>query len=573
MQKIHVLVSETQLKAIQAFFSWTTEDILYWGAARWGKSEAIGIILAICISAFPWSAWLIARTVLSELKSTTLSTFFDVISRFGYGEKSYRDKVRDEKHIEFANKSKLYVIQVNYEPSDQEFDRLGSYWYTWAFLDEGQQMSNKVREVLQWRLSELDGSFSTEVSMDYQDADITTMDVGYEVVFQVVGETTKKGELPKHPDSYIKKVIAWPKTCHIIREETLKIPYDVIKAEVINGKLVHTYAWHFNWCIFTGCNPGTNFTRSEFYNPWKNDTLPPYMAFIPAKVNDNPWVDDQYIERLKRLPETSIRKQRLLYGNFDYDDNPWILYDQHTISQMFEWAYEWDRTRYIVVDAARQGKDKTEIGIWEGLKLVKILTIDKSSLVAQAEKIQMEMDKYQVPIGRVIVDEVWVGWGLVDMLWCVGFIGNAQPLHPYSSRILTYKKRNYLNLRTQAFYYLQRYMWQVKIDCDQDTKDQIIEELLTVKEKDVDNDSKLQIIAKKLMKEELWRSPDKADMLSMRMYFIIKDHHKGNETEMDNQILDDWEGISLIDELIAQAEKEDIFGKEEDFEPDLSVYG
>ena len=116
-------------------------------------------------------------------------------------------------------------------------------------------------------------------------------------------------------------------------------------------------------------------------------------------------------------------------------------------------------------------------------------------------------------------------------------------------------------------------MWQVKIDCDQDTKDQIIEELLTVKEKDVDNDSKLQIIAKKLMKEELWRSPDKADMLSMRMYFIIKDHHKGNETEMDNQILDDWEGISLIDELIAQAEKEDIFGKEEDFEPDLSVYG
>ena len=573
MKKIEVLVSETQLKAIQAFFSWTTEDILYWGAARWGKSEAIGIILAICIAAFPWSSWLIARTVLSELKSTTLSTFFDVIERFGYGEKSYRDKVRDEKRIEFTNDSKLYVIQVNYEPSDQEFDRLGSYGYTWAFLDEGQQMSNKVREVLQGRLSELDGSFSTEVDMKYKDTDTSTMDIGYEVVFQVVGETTKKWELPKADISYLKEVIAWPKTCHILREEILKIPYDVIKAEVINNKLVHTYAWHFNGCIFTGCNPWTNFTRSEFYNPWKNGTLPSYMAFIPAKVNDNPWVDDQYIERLRRLPETSIRKQRLLYGNFDYDDNPWILYDQQTLSQMFEGEYEGDRTRYIVVDAARQGKDKTEIGIWEGLRLMKIITINKSSLVDQAEKIQMEMDKYQVPVGRVIVDEVWVGWGLVDMLWCVGFVGNAQPLHPYSSKILTYKRRNYLNLRTQAFYYLQRYMSQVKIVCDQDTKDQIIEELLTVKEKDVDNDSKLQIIAKKLMKEELGRSPDKADMLSMRMYFIIKDHHKGSESETDNKMLDEGGGISFIDELIAQSEKEDIFGKQDDLEPDLSVYG
>jgi len=85
------------------------------------------------------------------------------------------------------------------------------------------------------------------------------------------------------------------------------------------------------------------------------------MDFIPAKVNDNPWVDEQYIVRLQRLPETSIRKQRLLYGNFDYDDNPGILYDQNTIVKMFEGEYNGDRMKYIVVDAARQGKDATEI--------------------------------------------------------------------------------------------------------------------------------------------------------------------------------------------------------------------
>jgi uncharacterized protein YlzI (FlbEa/FlbD family) len=46
------------------------------------------------------------------------------------------------------------------------------------------------------------------------------------------------------------------------------------------------------------------------------------MEFIPSLVGHNPWVDKKFIERLERLPETSIRKQRLLYGNFEFDDNP-----------------------------------------------------------------------------------------------------------------------------------------------------------------------------------------------------------------------------------------------------------
>jgi hypothetical protein len=59
------------------------------------------------------------------------------------------------------------------------------------------------------------------------------------------------------------------------------------------------------------------------------------MNFIPAKVGDNPWVDKKYVGRLERLPESSIRKQRLLYGNFDFDDSPGILYDQNTIEAMY----------------------------------------------------------------------------------------------------------------------------------------------------------------------------------------------------------------------------------------------
>lgn len=522
MKRITLLASEKQFEAIELFFWWQVEDILYWGAARWGKSETIGMILAIVIAAMPGSSWLIARTVLSDLKATTLSTFYNVIERFGYGEKSWRDKIKDERHILFNNRSKLYVLQVNYEPGDPEFDRLGSFWYTWCFLDEGQQMSNKVREVLQGRLSELDGSFVTEVPMSYADIPDKDLNPWFEVEFKIVWQTVKNRE-DRTIEEYEEEIIDGSRICYITRTEILRIPYTLMKSEIIKDKLFHTYAWSFKGCIFTGCNPGTNFTRNEFYKPYKNGSLASYMAFIPAKVWDNPWVGRDYIERLERLPESSIRKQRLLYGNFDYDDNPWLLYDEHTISQMFEWEYEWDDTMYMIVDAARQGKDKTEIWIFRWLHLIKIITIDKWDLVTQAEKIRDLANMYNISIKKnTLVDEVWVWGWLIDILWCLWFIGNAAPIHPYSSKFLKYKKRNYANLRTQAFYYLQKYIPKMKITCDGDTRTQIIEELLTIKEEDVTNDSKLKVIKKSLIKQEIWRSPDKADMLSMRMWFNIK---------------------------------------------------
>lgn len=267
------------------------------------------------------------------------------------------------------------------------------------------------------------------------------------------------------------------------------------------------------------------------------------MSFIPAKVNDNPWVDTQYITRLERLPETSIRKQRLLYGNFDFDDSPAILFDQNTIEKVFDREYDWDKTLYIVVDAARQGKDKTEIGLWEWLHLKEIITIEEGSLVKQAEKIEMLASKHGINMDEnVLVDEVGVGWWLVDMLWCKGFIGNSQALQPFASKYLKYKKRNYANLRSQAFYYLQRYLPEMSITCSMDVREQIIEELLTVKEADVENDSKLQIVKKSLMKEELGRSPDLADLLSMRMYFLIDEHHRSESSDgIDTTIDTPWE--------------------------------
>ena len=572
MLENNILVSEKQLEAVKAFFSDDIEDILYWGGARWGKSEVIGIILAICISAFPWSTWLLSRTQLADLKATTLETFRSVMKRFNYGEKSYRDKIREERHIEYVNGSRLFVIQTNLEPSDPEFDKIGSYGYTGVFLDESQQMANKLREVLSGRLSELDGSFSTEVPIEYANYREDELRHWYELILKIVVETQKdRSDIVTSKEDIKEVVLDNGKYCVVTWYHNIYIPYKLVKSEMQWMRLIHTYSWNFKGILFSSCNPWSNYTRTEFYRPYKLGQLPSYRKFIPSLVWDNPWIDRKYIERLERLPDSSIRKQRLLYGNFDFDDDPWLLYDQNTIEGMYDRVLEENSDIiYIVVDAARQGKDCTEIGIWVWLELRYIITIETWDLVVQSERIEGLMGKYGVRVNNVIVDEVGVWWGLVDMLWCKWFIGNSSPLHPYSSRFLSYKRRNYLNLRTQSFYYLQKYMSNISITVDsQDIREKITEELLTVKDKDVLNDTKLQIVSKSLMKEEIGRSPDLADMISMRMWFMIKDHHDGNEVIEDN-----LSQISKDDEMIQHADwlfflEED---KQEDFAVDFDVY-
>ena len=52
--------------------------------------------------------------------------------------------------------------------------------------------------------------------------------------------------------------------------------------------------------------------------------------------------------------------------------------------------------------------------------------------------------------------------------------------------------------------------------------DQLTQELLAVKLKDVDNDAKIGIISKDDMKRQLGRSNDLSDALAYRVYFELK---------------------------------------------------
>jgi hypothetical protein len=132
-----------------------TNEVMYGGGARGGKSWIGNTWVVMCCLAMPGAAFLTAREELTKLRDTTLLTFFKVTAALG---------VRNEYTFNatsltatFHNGSVIFFREIKYMKSDPEFDRLGSYDLTGAFVDEAQQIHPKAISVLRGRFSLLSG--------------------------------------------------------------------------------------------------------------------------------------------------------------------------------------------------------------------------------------------------------------------------------------------------------------------------------------------------------------------------------------------------------------------------------
>ena len=259
------------------------------------------------------------------------------------------------------------------------------------------------------------------------------------------------------------------------------------------------------------CNPAKNWTYTQYYKPSKDGTIKPYRKFIQSLVGDNEYISKHYEKQLSELDELS--RQRLLFGNWEYDASNDSLIDYDAILNMFSQKGV-NGDKHISCDVARFGSDKTVIMYWEGLYLRKIRSILKSSINEVVDEVRTLQQEHAVPLRNIIVDEDGVGGGVKDYLRCIGFTNNARPL----------KGENYQNLKAQCFYKLADLInkGQIGISCpDINVKNQIIEECEQVRMKDADKDNKLQILSKETIKAIIGRSPDYADAMAMRCYYEI----------------------------------------------------
>lgn len=260
-------------------------------------------------------------------------------------------------------------------------------------------------------------------------------------------------------------------------------------------------------------NPDKGHVYTRFYKPHVNGTLPEYTKFITALPTDEPRLPQDYIEQLRRADE--ITKQRLLYGNFEYDDDPAILFDRNHLDRLFHVHHEDPDDLWLTVDVARKGDDKTVYGLWHGFQLVEVTSKDKTLITEIIEDVLQLETKHDIPRGQVVIDEDGVGGGVVDNLsGCKGFVNNAKPEQWMRNE---QNSINYENRKTQCYYEMARMVAHNRVGVsDTQYQEEIIQELDQVRQRDADKDTKLKITKKEDIKENIGRSPDFADMMAMR---------------------------------------------------------
>ena len=420
-----------------------TIDIAYGGSKGSGKSYlGCSLILGDALI-YPETHYFIARKKLTDLRKHTIPSLHEVLGHWGITSDYYKYNGQDN-YFEFYNKSRVYLIDAKYLPSDPKYTRFGSMQMTRGWIEEAGEFEEAAKNNLQASI----GRWKNDV-------------------------------------------------------------YN------LTPKLLQT------------CNPAKNYLYRLYYKAQKEKKLPIWRKFIQALPSDNKMLPKDYIENLLKILSPNEIK-RLVYGDWEYDDNPYALFDYEKILDIFTNSFvKEDGGGYLTCDIAYEGSDLFVIGYWKGWVLKKIWAIDKIDEILVSKKINDIRIECGVSISNVCYDADGLKT-FVRQSSKTGYLQNAKEFHNGSSPIKTKGKlENFRNLKAQCYYYLAE---KVKKDeiyiSEKQYRKQIIEDLEQINKLPLADDGKIALERKKDLKERLGRSPDFSDMIMMRMFFDLKTTRK-----------------------------------------------
>jgi len=428
--EIDINLTKKQSQAWKLLMDDKTNIVLYGGSAGAGKSWLGCLwVTTLCLK-YNGIRCLIGRTVLQQLKLTTLNTLFEVLQQMGLKSGEHYVYNGQSNVITFNNKSEIILKDLQFQPSDPNFDSLGGIEITACFIDEAAQISY--------------------------------------------------------------------------------LAYNILKSR-IRFKLTE---YNLEPKMLMTCNPGQVWLKKEFYIPYIQETLDPSKAFVPALPLDNPHLPSSYIEMLKSLPPS--QRRRLLEGDWNYMEEDDSLFNfDHISSSVFKFIPQPTDKKYLSVDVARFGGDRSVVVVWSGLVALEVKVYTKLSTTELSTEITDIMRMYGIHPNNVIVDSDGVGGGVADQIRGTNFVNNSKALH----------EQNFINLKSQCYVKLSELFKEGKISInvmEPSVVDELTQELLAVKLKDIDKDNKVAVMSKDEMKKILGKSPDLSDAFMMRMYYEIK---------------------------------------------------
>lgn len=125
-----------QIEALSLWADNTTEEILYGGAKNGGKSYLGGSCIFHDALVYPETMYFIARQTLADLRKYTIPTIHEIFNNWKIDISRYAKYNGQDNFFQCYNKSRVYLIECGYLPSDPYYERFGSMQMTRGWIEE-----------------------------------------------------------------------------------------------------------------------------------------------------------------------------------------------------------------------------------------------------------------------------------------------------------------------------------------------------------------------------------------------------------------------------------------------------
>jgi hypothetical protein len=217
------------------------------------------------------------------------------------------------------------------------------------------------------------------------------------------------------------------------------------------------------------------------------------------------------IEQAQRDLPPSVFK--MLYMAEDADNKDRLATDE-SINDLFTNTHVLDGDRYITADIAFQGSDLFVLLVWSGWKIIDSRVIEKSTGREVEDLIKVMAELHSVGRSNISYDSDGVG------MYLTGYLTGATPYH---SKLKA--NENYAHMNAQCSYLLAKKINDKSIYISDskllEKKQDVVTQLQCLIAAKLNMDGKLDVIAKKEIKDLIGCSPDYLDAMKMRMIFEI----------------------------------------------------
>lgn len=274
-------------------------------------------------------------------------------------------------------------------------------------------------------------------------------------------------------------------------------------------------------------NPNLRRLEKEFSDKGED------FATFHFTTRDNPHIEPSEIESAKKDMDGVTYQQEILA---EYVDNAGALFRYTSLLDLFSNTITKTQEKYLTVDIADDGSDKTIFTFWQGLEAYKFDFYDQLQTDGIISQIRESASQERIPYSHIAVDAIGVGAGVASSPLLTGIIGFKSSYSAIRTTIDPTRLPNvhylkdapltteYRNLRSQCIFTLAGLVNDHKMAVrteDARVKSHIIEELSTYQDAS-QGDGKRMATQKDDVKAIIGRSPDISDTIIMRMYFEVK---------------------------------------------------